>query len=173
MPGSSTERIKCGLVIGGLSLFLLASGAAGYYLWRFGPTLFTVEHNVTRVSTPISGGQMQTGRALYVANCAQCHGAQAEGNPVWKTVQPDGTYLPPPHDSSGHTWHHSDRLLSRIIREGGQAVYGANGLESRMPAFGNTLGEDEIAAVLAYFKSLWGATQREFQAAATEQDREG
>lgn len=61
----------------------------------------------------------------------------------------------------------------RIIREGGQAAYGSSGFESRMPAFGGALTDDEIRAVFAYFKSLWGPREREFQAAVSEQDREG
>lgn len=110
---------------------------------------------------------------MYATSCSQCHGDRAEGDPNWKEVQPDGTYLPPPHDSSGHTWHHSDQLLFRIIKEGGQVAYGSEGFESRMPAFGERLTDEEIEAILAYFKTLWGPKEREFQASVTEQEREG
>ena len=59
------------------------------------------------------------GEPLYAQYCASCHGANLEGVPDWKIVQPDGKYLPPPQDSSGHTWHHPDDLLISVIIEGG------------------------------------------------------
>lgn len=167
------EKIKCALVIGGLALFLVSSSAGGYYLWRYGPTLFGRADAGAPSLPVIDAEQVRTGRAAYATNCAQCHGERAVGHPDWKEVQPDGTYLPPPHDSSGHTWHHSDQLLIRIIKEGGQAAYGSEGFESRMPAFGGRLTDEEIEAIIAYFKTLWGPKEREFQASVTEQEREG
>lgn len=104
------------------------------------------------------------GRKVYQANCASCHGARGEGQSGWKTPRSDGTYLPPPHDSSGHTWHHSDRQLLDIIRRGGQAAYGTNGFTSGMPAWGDRLTEGELTAVLAYIKTFWGPKERDAQA---------
>ena len=31
---------------------------------------------------------------------------------------PTAPTLSPPHDSSGHTWHHSDQILLELIRGG-------------------------------------------------------
>ena len=61
-------------------------------------------------------GRVEHGRDLYLANCSQCHGVNGEGQPNWLQRNPDGTFLAPPHDSTGHTWHHSDGLLFRIVR---------------------------------------------------------
>jgi mono/diheme cytochrome c family protein len=109
------------------------------------------------------------GRALYAANCASCHGAKGEGEPNWKSSRPDGTYPAPPHDATGHTWHHSDKLLYEIIRDGG-ARYESATFRSRMPAWGDRLSDAEIRAVLVYLKTLWGTEERRLQAEASTSD---
>ena len=58
------------------------------------------------------------GQRLYAENCATCHGADLEGQPDWQTPLANGRYPAPPHDETGHTWHHADALLERIIRDG-------------------------------------------------------
>lgn len=106
---------------------------------------------------------LERGEAVYRAHCAVCHGPQGEGQPDWRSPGSDGRYPPPPHDSSGHTWHHADADLIEIIRRGGQAVYGSPTFTSGMPAFGDVLSEAEIDAVLAYIKTFWGDEQRDYQ----------
>ncbi|MFP7569769.1 c-type cytochrome [Marivita sp. S2033] len=94
------------------------------------------------------------GAKIYDAQCASCHGANLEGEADWKTPNADG-YLPaPPHDASGHTWHHDDSLLIRIVTVGSEAVVG-NGYKSTMIGFGDVLSDDEILNVLAFIKSTW------------------
>ena len=61
--------------------------------------------------------QLVTGRQLYVAHCASCHGANLEGQANWQTRRPDGKLPAPPHDATGHTWHHADRVLFDITRQ--------------------------------------------------------
>lgn len=114
---------------------------------------------------PADQETIMLGERVYQANCATCHGPEGEGEPNWQSPREDGTYPAPPHDSSGHTWHHPDAVLLDIIRRGGQAVYGREGFRSGMPAWGDQLSDDEIRAVLAYIKTLWGAEEREFQSA--------
>jgi mono/diheme cytochrome c family protein len=113
--------------------------------------------------------QVARGEALYQGNCLQCHGVRGEGNPNWRQQNSDDTYPPPPHDSTGHTWHHADGLLYRIVRDGG-TIYETPGFKSAMPAFGDRLNEDEIRAVIAYLKNLWEPEHRASQADVSLRD---
>ena len=80
------------------------------------------------------------GQQVYTANCAACHGASLQGQPDWKHRLATGRMPAPPHDVSGHTWHHSDRDLFNLVNLGVAAVVG-DGYESDMPAFGDKLSE--------------------------------
>lgn len=112
---------------------------------------------------------VQQGKAVYQANCATCHGAEAEGSPNWATPGPDGLYLPPPHNDAGHTWHHSDRVLYEAVRDGmGDPLKPGSPL--RMPAFGDRLSDEEIRTVIEYFKSLWDEEHRRWQWEETRKD---
>lgn len=113
--------------------------------------------------------QVSQGRQVYQANCAVCHGAKAEGAPNWMTPDATGNFPPPAHDDSGHTWHHSDRVLYEMIRDGMSDPLRPNS-PLRMPAWGNRLSDAEIRAVIAYFKSLWSPENREFQWEQTVDD---
>lgn len=125
--------------------------------------LITLTANSRSDATGADAGTIALGQRLYDAQCASCHGADLQGQPDWKTPLANGRFPAPPHDETGHTWHHPDALLERIVREGSAAVVG-NGYESDMPGFGDLLTDDEIRAVLAYIKSTWPAQQRAVQA---------
>ncbi len=109
---------------------------------------------------------LELGSALYVEHCAACHGAGLKGQPDWKQRLPSGRMPAPPHDASGHTWHHADGVLFRITKEGAASVVGG-GYESNMPGFGDVLSDEEINAVLAYIKSTWPERKRAYQAEMT------
>lgn len=102
---------------------------------------------------PADRAQVDLGRKLYVEACASCHGANLEGQPNWQKRMPSGRLPAPPHDASGHTWHHPDIDLFRVTKLG-PAAY-PTGYETDMPAFGDRLSDAEIAAILAYIKSTW------------------
>lgn len=109
------------------------------------------------------------GRAVYDGRCAACHGARLEGQPNWQSRLSDGRMPAPPHDASGHTWHHPDAVLFGITKEGlVPGKYAPPGYQSDMPAFGGVLSDADIAAVLAYVKSRW---PREIQERQREIDR--
>lgn len=98
------------------------------------------------------------GEILYAQYCAKCHGAKLEGAADWKRRLPDGSLPAPPHDSSGHTWHHSDELLISITEDGGNLAD-----NSKMPPFREQLTREEIAAILEFMKGKWGIEEREYQ----------
>lgn len=143
-------------------LILLAASAAValLLLWQAPTAGSPVVINNTAVPpaptlNPDRGAQ---GAALYAQHCAMCHGADLAGALNWKKRLPDGSLLPPPHDNSGHTWHHADALLLKIISEGGDPAD-----NSKMPAFKAKLSLDEMVAILEFIKSKWGKAEREFQ----------
>lgn len=109
---------------------------------------------------------VEAGRALYVEHCAACHGAALEGQPDWRSPDKTGLYPAPPHDETGHTWHHDDAMLTDYITRGGQAVLNDMGVTftSGMPGFGAILEEGEIEAILDYIKSTWPEPARKAQA---------
>lgn len=116
--------------------------------------------------------QLAQGQQIYAQYCAACHGANGEGQFPDAPMQPDATGRigAPPHDDTGHTWHHGDELLIRYIREGGMApptqFY-------PMPGFGDALTDDEIMLVIAYIKTMWSDENRAIQAQITERERGG
>ena len=96
------------------------------------------------------------GAAVYEQHCASCHGGELEGEPEWRRRKADGTLPAPPHDATGHTWHHSDELLFRLTRDGPGVIAGKD-YRTAMPAYGAILSDREIWSVLAYIKSRWPA----------------
>ncbi|UXX85362.1 c-type cytochrome [Roseovarius pelagicus] len=111
------------------------------------------------------------GERLYQENCASCHGIKLEGQADWKSRLSNGRMPAPPHDASGHTWHHTDRVLVDIITRGPAAVVG-NGYESDMPGYGGVLADGEIAAILDYIKSTWPERERSFQSDRSREDEQ-
>jgi len=103
---------------------------------------------------PRNETQVAAGRQLYDAHCASCHGPNLEGQANWRERRPDGKLPAPPHDASGHTWHHTDDALFTVTRDGLAAMAGAD-YQTDMPGFADRLSDDEIWAVLAYIKSRW------------------
>ncbi len=132
----------------------LALAGAGAALWASGAA------DGRPAETP---ALIARGAAVYAEACAACHGAQLEGAPDWRTPGPDGLLPAPPHDASGHTWHHSDAVLFRITKEGPAAVVGG-GYRSAMPGFGDVLSDDDIWAALAFIRSTWPERERAYQA---------
>ena len=96
-------------------------------------------------------GQLARGARIYKANCAVCHGTQAQGATNWQKPGPDGKYPPPPLDGSAHAWHHPMAVLKDVIANGTQRIGG------NMPPWRDKLSEADIEAVIAYFQSLWPA----------------
>ena len=112
--------------------------------------------------------QIAKGHALYAVQCARCHGKNLEGQPNWQTPLPNGRLPAPPHDETGHTWHHTDKALAGITKLGLKPFAGDN-YESDMPAFGAILSDEEIEAILTYIKSTWPEREQTYQQQRTQQ----
>jgi cbb3-type cytochrome c oxidase subunit III len=72
---------------------------------------------------------VERGKKLYFGNCAHCHGEDAHGD--------EGPDL---HD----IWV-SDRRIATVVKRG---------IKGEMPTFAKKLHDDEIAALIAYVRSL-------------------
>ena|SRR5690349_6814344 len=114
---------------------------------------------------PANVTQVAAGQAIYAANCASCHGDQLQGQPNWKERKADGKLPAPPHDASGHTWHHPDQQLFDIVKRGVAAI--VPDYSTDMIGFGDKLSDQDIWNVLAYIKSRWPADVQAKQAAIT------
>lgn len=99
--------------------------------------------------------RIEAGAALYARHCASCHGANLEGQPEWRTPLPNGRLPAPPHDDTGHTWHHRLELLFEITRSGMKTPLVPRDYESDMPGFAGVMTDDEIWDVLAFIRSRW------------------
>lgn len=102
----------------------------------------------------LSDNRIATGAELYAENCAGCHGEPGVSAPPLEGA--------PPHDETGHTWHHADRMLFEWVLDGPP-------LAERMPAFRGMLSEEQVLAVLAYIKSRWPEEIQKFQEEGSEQ----
>jgi mono/diheme cytochrome c family protein len=111
----------------------------------------------------LDADEIALGRRVYTDNCAECHGENLEGESDWKKQNEDNSFRSPPHDASGHTWHHGDDVLIESIELGGARLPDNIGGFSKMPAFEGVLTDEEIAAVLTYIKSTWPDDTRNIQ----------
>lgn len=119
---------------------------------------------------PDDDASVARGRQVYGMYCAACHGANLEGQPNWRDRMANGRLPAPPHDASGHTWHHPDGMLFDMVKNG--LVPGRTappGYESDMPAYRDILSDDEIRAVIAFIKSTWPESVRKAQEEVTRE----
>ena len=94
------------------------------------------------------------GKNIYLKNCASCHGKNLEGQKNWQIRQNDGYLLAPPHDKTGHTWHHSDYYLFMVTKFGIEEII-KKSYPNNMPIYKDLLNDKEIISVLSYIKSTW------------------
>jgi len=106
------------------------------------------------------------GQKIYAANCASCHGDRLQGQPNWKQQTAEGVLPAPPHDATGHTWHHPDQQLFKITKLGVAALVPT--YKTNMAGFGDSLSDQDIWDVIAYLKSTWPPDIQERQRAITK-----
>ena len=151
MPSDTRNRIGVGLFLFAVAFL---AGTIVVALW-YGPE---------SPADPDDPAKVARGKPVYDRHCASCHGAKLEGQPNWQDKLPTGRMPAPPHDASGHTWHHPDAVLFGITKHGlVPGKYAPPGYQSDMPAFGGTLSDEDIWAVLAYIKWSWPRNIRKAQ----------
>ena len=166
---TNTNRSKPSGLLITVAILALVLAACGNGAGR---TAATTRQNFRPTAPPLphlDPEQLVSGAQVYQASCASCHGANGEGEPDWKTPKRDGVYPAPPHDATGHTWHHGDGLLYQIVRDGGASL-DLPGFKSGMPAFRDTLRAAGMRAVLEYLKSHCPEEKRQAQWLAGQND---
>jgi cbb3-type cytochrome c oxidase subunit III len=83
--------------------------------------------------------QVQKGRAVYTANCARCHG----GDGMSHTSMGEMTQAPDLTDATWQSRRSAARMISSVTNGRGE-----------MPAFKRKLSPQDIAAAVAYVRTL-------------------
>lgn len=142
------RKVKLAVVF---AIAALGAGAAAYVEWGKGPDVQLRPDDATFVLR---------GKEIYRNACASCHGANLEGQPNWRERGSDGLLPAPPHDDTGHTWHHPDAVLFSLTKFGVQKFAGPD-YKSAMPDFEQRLSDDDILAVLSFIESSWSPEIRQ------------
>lgn len=98
---------------------------------------------------------LETGRRLFETTCASCHGSAGRpdpGNPVVRALDS------PPADFSDPLFNSREPAVDweLVVKHGGHAL----GLSAQMPAWGSAFTDAEIAALVAYVKTLAPGSER-------------
>jgi mono/diheme cytochrome c family protein len=133
------------IAVGGAALF-------GASLYAFSNVSVETDRVVLRDNDPAI---VALGANVYEANCASCHGADLKGQANWRSPGEDGRLPAPPHDETGHTWHHDGDTLFQLTKYGVSALINDPDYASNMPIYDRVLSDEEIIAVLSYIKSTW------------------
>ncbi len=89
------------------------------------------------------------GAPIFARLCADCHGKKAQGTFTWRQRGADGKFPPPPLNGTAHAWHHPIRAL------GSQIKFGAPGGSGTMPGFAQTLSDQDVIDLIAWFQDKW------------------
>ncbi len=139
---TATKQSKNYLWLALAALAVLA--VAAVFLWP--------KANTSNTLSSQDNEQLIMGETIFQANCASCHGATGQGHQAVKEA--------PALNGSEHSWHHADSQIKTLIRTGGQI----------MPAVGKDFSDQEIDAVMAYYKQWWAKQQRIFQEKVSKQN---
>jgi len=161
-------RSRTGIVL--LATVVAAGAALGGWAWWRGEGSSRSQDSIAGVLA--DPARIREGEAIYRQHCAACHGTELQGQPNWRQRNAAGRLPAPPHDDSGHTWHHPDTLLFEITRNGMKPPVAPPGYESDMPGFGASLDDGQIWSVLGFIASRWPQREREHQARVTRAHRD-
>ena len=80
--------------------------------------IFGVPASMTAAHHELQNRNLMAGSENYQEHCASCHGVNLEGQPNWREYKADGSLPAPPHDETGHTWHHDTKMLFEYTKFG-------------------------------------------------------
>ncbi|NUQ92742.1 MAG: cytochrome c [Gemmatimonadaceae bacterium] len=143
MKTVDTPRWRGALILAALGAALALGGTA----------------NAQATSAP---AQPRTGAQIFSSTCAACHQAQGEGTPTYPPL-------------AGSEWvNGAESRLVRIVMHGLQGDVEVQGqvYNGAMPAWGTTLSDAEIAAVLTYIRASFGNQSLPVTTATVAQTRE-
>jgi cytochrome c len=136
------------------NLFFLIIIFFVFSIMLFGFYAYTMNKDNKISLMPNDASLVSLGQKIYLQNCASCHGVKLEGQKNWQTRDDEGYLLAPPHDETGHTWHHTDEYLFLMTKYGIEKIIGKK-YPNNMPAYEDILSDKEIIAVLSFIKSSW------------------
>lgn len=151
---------------------VVAAGIAAVMVFRSNPGRQPTPPERPALFRPDDRRIVDRGRYVYGVSCAQCHGANLEGQANWRQRGADGLLPAPPHDETGHTWHHTDQVLFDLTKYGMQRFAGPD-YRSAMPAYRGVLSDEDIIAAMSYIKSRWPDSIRRQHDALNAQSRGG
>jgi mono/diheme cytochrome c family protein len=98
---------------------------------------------------------IEAGRRLFEQACAACHGPKGRPDPEGPVVK---SLDPPPADLGEPLFNSREPAADwqLVVKHGGRAL----GLSEQMPAWGSSFTDEEIAALVAYVKTLAPGSER-------------
>ena len=94
----------------------------------------------------VSPNVMETGRAVYVAQCATCHGAEGKGQPP---------QFPPLAGNQSITMSSPVNSIRMVLNGGYPPGTRKNPRPHGMPPFAHILNDELVAAVVTYIRVAW------------------
>lgn len=132
----------------------MARGVTGF----LAISLIGIVATAAQATHQLNDRNIERGQALYGEHCGSCHGVELQGQADWRSPDENGILPAPPHDETGHTWHHDNGLLFDYTKFGGQEALARRGMvdfKSGMPGFAEVLNDNEIWDILAFIRSTW------------------
>lgn len=144
MPLALNQRLTCRWGI--IFLCLLASLLTAWRL-TLRPQPPPEPSNATLSRSAGLSRFQETGKRLYLAICAYCHGARGDG---FGLNAPNLAVPPRDHTDAAYMASRTDEQLFAVIKDGGAA----HGKSTLMPPWGGRLSDRDITALVAYLRTL-------------------
>jgi mono/diheme cytochrome c family protein len=94
----------------------------------------------------VDPGVMETGRNVYVAQCAVCHGNEGKGN---------APYFPPLAGNQSITMSSPVNSIRMVLNGGYAPGTYKNPRPHGMPPFSHILSDEQVSAVVTYIREAW------------------